>query len=47
MTNGMGGLDWQGLPYVAAYLGVQDITGLIDRLLIIKTHKPQQTQEGS
>lgn len=36
----MGGLDWSGLPYVAAELGIDDISGLMHRLLVIKTHRP-------
>lgn len=40
LANGSGGLDWAGLPFVAAMLGVDDVEGLMDRLLVIKTHKP-------
>lgn len=39
MSNGMGGLDWSGLPVAVAMYGVRDVSGLIDRLLIIKGHK--------
>lgn len=42
LHNGMGGIDWSGLPYVVAHLGVHDASGLIDRLLIIKAHKPPE-----
>lgn len=38
----MGGVDWAGLPYVVAYLGVTDVQGLMDALLTIKTHKPAE-----
>lgn len=38
----MGGLDWSGLPYVCELLGVQDVEQLIERLLVIKTHKPDE-----
>lgn len=40
LTNGMGGIDWAGLPVAVAYLGVDDVEGLIDRLMVIKQHKP-------
>ena len=40
MANGMGGLDWAALPYVVAYLGVLDVEALIDRLRVIKLHRP-------
>jgi hypothetical protein len=39
MSNGMGGLDWAGLPLAVARYGVRDVAGLIDRLLIIKGHR--------
>lgn len=40
LANGMGGFDWQGLPIVCTMLGVRDVEMLIERLLVIKTHKP-------
>lgn len=40
LANGMGGLDWAGLPLVCAWMGVEDVDGLVQRLLVIKTHKP-------
>ena len=39
LANGMGAVDWSGLPVVAAYLDVDDVEGLVDRLHVIKTHK--------
>lgn len=39
MTNGHGGIDWAGLPYVVAHLGVTDVAALMNGLLIIKTHR--------
>lgn len=39
LANGSGGLDWAGMPLACARYGVQDVAGLIDRLLIIKTHR--------
>jgi len=42
LSNGMGGIDWSGLPIVAALLEIDDIDGLVRRLHIIKTHKPDK-----
>lgn len=36
----MGGLDWAGLPMVAAILGVDDLELFVHRLVTIKTHQP-------
>lgn len=38
----MGGLDWSGLPIVAELLGIQDPESLIDRLAVIKAHRPPE-----
>lgn len=32
----MGGLDWQALEIVAEKLGIEDIDGLIDQLVILR-----------
>jgi hypothetical protein len=40
LANGMGGLDWAGLPLVCEWLGVDDVDGLLLRLSVIKAHKP-------
>lgn len=40
LGNGMGGIDWAGLPYVAAWLGITNVDGLMQRLSVIKHHKP-------
>jgi hypothetical protein len=45
LKNGMGGLDWAGLPYVVAHLGVQDVPALIDALHTIKTYSPPKDEE--
>lgn len=37
LANGSGGIDWAGLPIVCAWLGVQDVQGLLQRLAVIKT----------
>ena len=47
LANGTGGIDWSGLPIVAAHLGIADIGGLMDRLEVIKLHKPPADQEES
>lgn len=41
LANGMGGLDWAGLPVVAEYLGVDDLADLIARMEVIKLHRPE------
>jgi hypothetical protein len=40
----MGGIDWSGLPYVCAALGVEDVEQLMERLLVIKTHRPGESE---
>lgn len=40
LQNGMGGFDWNGLPILVEYYGIDDVEGLIDRLLVIKNHRP-------
>lgn len=42
LANGMGGLDWAGLPLVASWLGVTDLDGLLARLEVIKLHRPAE-----
>lgn len=42
LANGMGGIDWAGLEVVVAYLGVRDVESLVDRLQVIKLHKPPE-----
>lgn len=39
LSNGMGGVDWSGLPLWVAHFGITDITGLLHRLLVIKGHR--------
>ncbi len=45
LANGMGGLDWAGLQLAVAMFGITDIEGLIDRLLVIKSHKPPEQRD--
>ena len=40
LANGMGGLDWAGLPIVAELLGIDDIESLVHRLMNIKAWRP-------
>jgi hypothetical protein len=40
LSNGMGGIDWHGLPLVVARLGIADVEALIDDLGAIKTWQP-------
>jgi hypothetical protein len=42
LNNGMGGVDWAGLPYACAFFGVRDVEGLMHRLYVIKTHDPKR-----
>jgi len=37
LSNGMGGIDWAGLGFVAELLGVSDLEALADALLCIRT----------
>lgn len=45
LSNGVGGLDWAGLPLLVTYHGVRDVEGLLHRLLVIKGHRPPQDME--
>jgi hypothetical protein len=41
LGNGMGGMDWAGLPLLCGWIGVTDPDALIVRLEIIrKYHRP-------
>lgn len=43
LSDGQGGIDWAGLPYACAHYGVQDVQGLMDRLIVIKAwRKPEE-----
>lgn len=43
LANGMGGLDWAGLPLMCGLHGVQDVESIVHRLITIKTHRPPET----
>ncbi len=38
----MGGLDWGGLEHFIELFGIEDVDGLMDRLIVIKTHTPPE-----
>jgi len=39
LANGMGGIDWAGLPLLAGWMGVTDMEGLMQRLVAIRMHQ--------
>jgi hypothetical protein len=39
LKNGHGGLDWAGLPVMCDWLGINDMAGLLHRLLLIKSYR--------
>ena len=45
LSNGMGGVDWQGLGYVIEHLGIEDPAALMDALYTIKTHRPPEEEK--
>lgn len=47
LGNGMGGIDWAGLPLVAAHLGVTDAQGLLDALETLLTHDPAKPADDA
>jgi hypothetical protein len=47
LADGNGALDWQGLPLICGWLGVQDVEGLMHRLAVIKTHRKQKDEHGT
>lgn len=47
LANGMGGIDWAGLPLAVEWLGVTDVDGLIHRLQVIKAHKPPDAAQAA
>lgn len=44
LASGAGGVDWAGLPLWAGYFGVADVQGLMQRLAVIRLHKPAREQ---
>ncbi len=44
---GKGSLDWQGLPFLAAYFGITDIDGLMVRLITLANYRPPRANNGT
>lgn len=43
LADGMGGVNWSGLPLICGWLGLTDVEGLMQRLSVIKLHrKPEK-----
>lgn len=42
LANGMGGLDWAGLPLLVGWFGIKDTEGLMHRISVIKLHRAQK-----
>lgn len=40
LSNGMGGIDWAGLPLACAIHSVDDVEMLVHRLVAAKNHRP-------
>jgi len=40
LADGNDSIDWAGVPFVCEHLGIDDPGALLDRLYVIKTHKP-------
>lgn len=40
LANGMGGLDWAGLPFVVELLGIDDVEAFVHQLMTIKAWRP-------
>lgn len=45
LANGMGGLDWAGLPLLVECLGIDDVEQLVHDLAVIKRHQPEIEKE--
>lgn len=44
LANGMGGLDWSGLPLLCGWLGITDVEGLMQRLALIRMYRKAEGQ---
>lgn len=42
LSNGMGGISWDGLELQVAFFGIDDVEGLVSRLNLIKLHTPKE-----
>lgn len=46
LANGMGGIDWAGFEWWVQKLGVEDVEGLMERLMVIRLHSPPDEDGG-
>lgn len=42
LQDEMGGIGWSGLDALIELYGIEDRDGLLERLIVIKTHKPEK-----
>ena len=47
LSNGMGGFDWSGLEFACDYMGITDTEMLVERLMVIKAHRPKDERDGT
>lgn len=47
LATGQGGMDWSGLPIVAAWLGVADMDDLLHHLSVINAWRPPQPGQAA
>jgi hypothetical protein len=46
LKDGNGGLAWAGLPVLVEWLGIDDVAGLLHRLVLMKSYrKPHERQD--
>ena len=46
LKTGQGGLDWSGLPMCLELFGVDDVAGLVQRLIVIKSYRKPAERGG-
>jgi hypothetical protein len=47
MSDGNGGVRWDALDLAVQMYDVADVPGLVQRLVIIKTHRPPEKPDGN
>lgn len=45
LSNGMGAIDWAGLPVVVEMLGIDDVEMLLERIQTIRSHRGSTDKE--
>lgn len=45
LANGMGAIDWAGLPIVVALLGIDDVEAFVGHLMTIKHFRPDRPDQ--